>query len=256
MTPGSNGVINVGNLSATAGIYANGTLGLNGQILASNGTNVLWSPASAIAGTSGYSGYSGISGYSGYSGISGYSGYSGISGYSGYSGISGYSGYSGISGYSGYSGISGYSGYSGISGYSGYSGISGYSGTSGYSGYSGISGYSGTSGYSGISGYSGAISIPTNPQSSSYILQSSDVGKCVTITTGGVTIPSSVFNSGDIVSIYNNSGSPQTITQGSGTTVYLAGVGTTGNRTLAGYGLTSVYCVASNTFVIIGAGLT
>ena len=83
-----------------------------------------------------------------------------------------------------------------------------------------------------------------------------DVGKYINITTGGVTVPASVFSSGDVVSIFNNSGSNQTITQGASVTMYLAGSATTGNRTLSQYGLTTVLCVASNTFVISGAGLT
>jgi hypothetical protein len=71
-----------------------------------------------------------------------------------------------------------------------------------------------------------------------------------------VTVPSGVFSSGDVVSIYNNSASNQTITQGTSVTMYLVGTATTGNRTLAQRGLVTVLCVASNTFVISGGGLT
>ena len=58
------------------------------------------------------------------------------------------------------------------------------------------------------------------------------------------------------ISIYNNSGSDQTITQGSSTTLRLVGKSDTGNRTLAQRGLCTVLCVASNEFVITGGGLT
>jgi basic membrane lipoprotein Med (substrate-binding protein (PBP1-ABC) superfamily) len=61
---------------------------------------------------------------------------------------------------------------------------------------------------------------------------------------------------GDVVSIYNNSAAAQTITQGASVTMYLAGTATTGNRTLAQRGVCTVLCVAANTFVIAGAGLT
>lgn len=98
--------------------------------------------------------------------------------------------------------------------------------------------------------------IPQNSQVSGYTLVASDAGKHISITTGGVTIPASVFSVGDAVSIYNNSGSSQTITQGGGTTVRLVGTATTGNRTLAQYGLCTILCVASNVFVISGGGLT
>ena len=39
--------------------------------------------------------------------------------------------------------------------------------------------------------------------------------------------------------------------------MYLGGTNTTGNRTLAQYGLASVLCVSgSNTFIVVGQGLT
>ena len=95
-----------------------------------------------------------------------------------------------------------------------------------------------------------------NSQTSAYTLVAADDGKCINITTGGVTVPSSVFSAGQTVTIYNNSSSSQTITQGSGVTMYLVGTATTGNRTLAQRGLATVFCVASNTFVITGGGLT
>jgi hypothetical protein len=96
--------------------------------------------------------------------------------------------------------------------------------------------------------------IPQNSQTSSYALLASDSGKHISITTGGVTVNASVFGVGDAVSIYNNSGSSQTITQGGGVTIRLVGTGTTGSRTLAQYGLCTILCVATNVFVISGGG--
>lgn len=98
--------------------------------------------------------------------------------------------------------------------------------------------------------------VPVNPQTQAYTLAADDAGKVVSITTGGVTIPANVFVSGDIISIYNNSNSSQTITQGSSVTLRQAASANTGNRTLAQYGVCTVLCVSSNTFVISGAGLT
>ena len=57
------------------------------------------------------------------------------------------------------------------------------------------------------------------------------------------------------VSIYNNSGSNQTITQGGSVTLRLVGKSDTGNRTLKERGLVTILCVASNEFVITGGGL-
>jgi hypothetical protein len=97
--------------------------------------------------------------------------------------------------------------------------------------------------------------IPQNAKTSAYTLIASDTGKHISITTGGVTIPSGVFSAGNIISIYNNSASSQTITQGSGVTLRLAGTATTGSRTLGQYGIATVICVASNVFVITGSGV-
>jgi hypothetical protein len=97
--------------------------------------------------------------------------------------------------------------------------------------------------------------VPQNAKTSAYTLIASDNGKHISITTGGVTVPSGVFSAGDTVTIYNNSSSSQTITQGGSVTMYLVGQATTGNRTLSQRGLCTILCVASNEFVITGGGL-
>jgi hypothetical protein len=98
--------------------------------------------------------------------------------------------------------------------------------------------------------------IPQNAKTSAYTLVASDVGKHISITTGGVTIPPGVFSVGDAITIYNNSGTSQTITQGGSVTLRQVGTANTGNRTLAQYGLVTVLCVAANVFVISGGGLS
>ena len=98
--------------------------------------------------------------------------------------------------------------------------------------------------------------IPQNAKSSAYVLVIGDAGKHVSISSGGVTVNSGIFSAGDAVSIYNNSSSAQTITQGSSVTIRLAGVGTAGNKALAAYGLATLLCIASNEFVIAGTGVS
>lgn len=98
--------------------------------------------------------------------------------------------------------------------------------------------------------------IPQNSRTAAYTLVASDAGKHISITTGGVTVPAGVFSVGDAITVYNNSGSSQTITQGSTVTLRQVGTANTGNRTLAQYGLVTLLCVASNVFVISGGGLT
>jgi len=116
-------------------------------------------------------------------------------------------------------------------------------------------GYTGSAGVTGYTG-SAATTIPLTTQSAAYTLQASDNGGLVSITTGGITVPSGIFTAGMNVTIYNNSVLSQTITQSGLVTIYLAGTSTTGNRTLALYGLARIICVSANTFVISGNGLT
>ena len=104
----------------------------------------------------------------------------------------------------------------------------------------------------------GYRNIPSNPRVSSYTLALADVGKCVD-TSAGVTIPpngSVAFTVGDTISIYNNSSSNVTITQGSGVTLRLAGTATTGNRTLAQRGWASVRKLATDEWIASGSGLS
>lgn len=97
--------------------------------------------------------------------------------------------------------------------------------------------------------------IPANSKSAQYTLLVSDAGKHIS-TNAEVIVPSGVFAIGDAVSIYNNSTSNITITQGASVTLRNVGTATTGNRTLAQRGLATILCVASNEFVIAGGGLT
>jgi hypothetical protein len=103
-----------------------------------------------------------------------------------------------------------------------------------------------------------ATGTTINSQTSGYTLVATDAGKTISITTGGVTIPNAVMAAGNIVSIYNNSGSSQTITQGASLTLQWAGQSssTTGNRTLGLYGLCTIVFISSSNAVITGSGLT
>lgn len=101
--------------------------------------------------------------------------------------------------------------------------------------------------------------IPQVSVSSAYTLIASNAGKHVIISSGGVTVPNNVLSTGDAVTIINNSGSDQTITQASGLTLYNTADGSTGNRTLAGRGMCTVLIAdggASSYAYISGAGLS
>tara|TARA_Y100000004_G_scaffold59538_1_gene66310 strand:- start:105 stop:578 length:474 start_codon:yes stop_codon:yes gene_type:complete len=98
--------------------------------------------------------------------------------------------------------------------------------------------------------------LPQVSKTSAYTLIATDTGKHISITTGGVTVPAGVFSIGDIVTIFNNSGSSQSISQGTSVTLRQSGTSNTGNRSLAEYGTATLMCVASNVFVISGSGLS
>jgi len=100
---------------------------------------------------------------------------------------------------------------------------------------------------------------PIQTKAGAYVVVASDAGQTIYISTGGVTINASILSAGDMITIVNNSASPQTITAGASVTFRLAGTATTGNRTLAQYGMATFLCVvggATPTFHCSGAGLT
>ena len=98
--------------------------------------------------------------------------------------------------------------------------------------------------------------IIENATTSSYTLVAADAGKCVTNTTGGVTVPYNIFAAGDAVTIINHSGSDITITQGANLAMYNSADASQGNRTLAGRGMATIWFKVHNTAYISGAGLS
>lgn len=99
-------------------------------------------------------------------------------------------------------------------------------------------------------------SIPIQNKITSYTITSTDSGKVISITTGNVTVPNSIFSANQTVSIYNNSNTTRNVVNAGGVTIILAGSGLTGTRNLSGYGLCTLICISSNTFVITGAGVS
>ena len=99
-------------------------------------------------------------------------------------------------------------------------------------------------------------SVPIESASSAQTPNASSAGHAIHISSGGVTINNSVFSTGDVVTIVNNSGSDQTITQGSGLTLYNTADATTGNRTLAGRGMATMWFASASVAYISGAGLS
>lgn len=99
----------------------------------------------------------------------------------------------------------------------------------------------------------GFRSIPRSTTSGTAAV--GDVGKCIAVTAG-ITIPNATFAAGDAISIYNDSASAVTITQGASLTLRQAGTTNTGNRTLAARGMATVWFNSSSEAIISGAGVS
>ncbi len=94
---------------------------------------------------------------------------------------------------------------------------------------------------------------PVGAKTTSYTLQTADVGKFVEVGSGGsITIPDATFSAGDIVSIFNNTTGAVTCTC-SITTAYIAGTDTDkATVSLATRGLATVLFQSGTVCVIAG----
>ena len=105
----------------------------------------------------------------------------------------------------------------------------------------------------------GYLNVPQNAQNAGYTAVLADSGKHIYCSTSGTfTIPANssvAYATGTVLTFVNGSGSSCTIAITTDT-LYLAGVGTTGPRTLANLGVATAIKTSSTTWVISGAGLT
>lgn len=104
-------------------------------------------------------------------------------------------------------------------------------------------------------GYRG---LPTKQSGGSLTLALTDAGGRIRLTSGGLTIPANAsiaFPIGTTIVVTNRSGSSQNIAITSDT-LYLAGVGTTGTRALADFGVATLIKDTSTNWIISGAGVS
>ncbi len=102
------------------------------------------------------------------------------------------------------------------------------------------------------SSYQGRHSqIPKVAKTSGYTLVATDAGQMIS-TNSGVTIPNSVLAAGDCVSVFNDSSSNITLTQGSGMQVRKGGDTSTGNLTLKPFGVATIWWNTGGTCVVTG----
>lgn len=134
-------------------------------------------------------------------------------------------------------------------------GTSGVRGIRGSQGTQGTQGTVGEQGTQGITGAQGASNVPSagDAKTSSYTLQTSDVGDFVTVNTGGsITIPNNTFSPGDVIVIFNNTTGNITITC-TITTAYIGGTDTDkATVTLATRGIATILFISGTVCVITG----
>jgi hypothetical protein len=85
-------------------------------------------------------------------------------------------------------------------------------------------------------------------------LTSASANKTIQLT-GNITINNSVFAAGDVVVVYAGASS-RTITAGTISTMRLDGTATTGSRTVAAYGMASIFFVSATECVVSGGSVT
>ena len=102
--------------------------------------------------------------------------------------------------------------------------------------------------------------IPLNDESTnaSYTLVTSDAGKVVHVhsTTTTVVVPNSVFSVGNTVTILNGGTSNIAVTQGSGFALRNTADGSSGSRTLAQFGMATIYFTGAGVGYISGSNMT
>jgi hypothetical protein len=102
----------------------------------------------------------------------------------------------------------------------------------------------------------GLINLSLNAQTgTTYTLVAGDSGKLVTMDNGSastLTIPPSVFATGEQINIAQLGAGQLTFAQGAGVTIVSTGASASAPKISKRYGAATVICTASNTFLIVG----
>lgn len=88
-----------------------------------------------------------------------------------------------------------------------------------------------------------------------YTLVAADLGKWVTASNASaitVTVPPSVFSTGNIINVQQIGAGQVTFAQGAGVTITSTGATASAPKLRAQYSACTIICTASNTFTIVG----
>jgi len=103
--------------------------------------------------------------------------------------------------------------------------------------------------------YVAGVSLSINPQTSAYTLVAGDAFKLVTISdtvSRTVTVPPSVFTTGQVINVQRIGTGAVPFAQGSGVTITSTGATASAPTLRAQYSAASIVCTGSNTFTILG----
>jgi hypothetical protein len=105
--------------------------------------------------------------------------------------------------------------------------------------------------YVSVDSMTNEIGFRRVPRTTDTTLNTAKVAQCIALTSG-VTIPANTYAAGDSFSIYNDSASSITLTQGSGLTLRQSGTSNTGNRTLAARGMATIWFNSATEAIVMG----
>jgi hypothetical protein len=183
----------------------------------------------------------------------------GPQGLTGAQGTQGVQGTEGLQGVQGLTGIQGETGAQGTQGTTGTQGLTGTQGTNGVDGAQGTTGAQGLTGIQGLTGAQGAQGVlPTityDPETTAYTLQAANVNQWVTMSSGSsqtITVPPSVFTTGQVVYVQRIGTGAVPIAQGAGVTITSNGATSSAPTLRAQFSSASILCTGSNTFTVVG----
>jgi hypothetical protein len=174
-------------------------------------------------------------------------------------GLTGAQGTQGVQGTEGLQGVQGLTGIQGETGAQGTQGVQGTTGIQGLNGIQGLTGLQGTQGVQGTTGTQGAQGVlPTityDPETTAYTLQAANVNQWVTMSSGSsqtITVPPSVFTTGQVVYVQRIGSGAVPIAQGAGVTITSNAATSSAPTLRAQFSSASILCTGSNTFTVVG----
>jgi hypothetical protein len=88
-----------------------------------------------------------------------------------------------------------------------------------------------------------------------YTLVAADLGKIVTLSNASaitLTVPPSVFTTGNVINIQRLGAGQPTVTQGAGVTITSTGATASAPKLRAQYSAATIICTGSDTFTVVG----